>query len=184
MQWQSILRQFGLAAILAGALPVASFAATETELTPRRVQTETIKSAPAEEAEPADTDSPLKGVTDGLSPTPGQAESADDAPADGEQDDANPETVSEIEQIAPPVFSLDPATLPDTVRATRQAILDAAENADFAALRAVMDRQSEPPILSFGGVEDPIEYLKSLAGDPDGLEILAILIEVLFLQNL
>jgi hypothetical protein len=36
----------------------------------------------------------------------------------------------------------------------------------------------EPPTFSFGDVQDPIAYLKSLSGDSGGREILAILIEV------
>ena len=34
-------------------------------------------------------------------------------------------------------------------------------------------------LLSFGDIDDPIDYLKSISGDPEGREILAILIEVL-----
>ena len=42
-----------------------------------------------------------------------------------------------------------------------------------------MEAQSEPPAVAFGDPGDPIEYLKALAADAEGREILAILLEVL-----
>src|SRR3990170_2119306 len=45
-----------------------------------------------------------------------------------------------------------------------------------AAVR--QDRDSSCVFRLLGGVPNPIEYLKSLSGDPEGREILALLIEV------
>lgn len=69
--------------------------------------------------------------------------------------------------------------LPPLVAKTRRAILEAAYSGDMAALRAVMQRNETLPSVSVNEVGDPIEYLKSQSGDSEGLEILAILTDVL-----
>jgi len=69
--------------------------------------------------------------------------------------------------------------LPDAVRATRQKLIEAARSGDMEMLRAVAAEQPEPPSTAFDDVGDPIDYLKSLASDVGGREILAILLEVL-----
>ena len=43
----------------------------------------------------------------------------------------------------------------------------------------IFEANGEPPVLSFNDSEDPVETLRALSGDPEGREILAILIEVL-----
>lgn len=73
----------------------------------------------------------------------------------------------------------DPALLPEPVRETWQALVDAARSGDIEALRPLISAQPQPPIFTFGEIDDPIEHLKSLSGDPEGREILAILLEVL-----
>jgi hypothetical protein len=57
--------------------------------------------------------------------------------------------------------------------------MEAARSGDIERLRPLMEAQPEPPSVSFGDPGDPIEYLKALAGDAEGREILAILLEVL-----
>ena len=61
----------------------------------------------------------------------------------------------------------------------RQKLIEAAKSGDIERLRALMKAQPEPPAVAFGDPGDPIEYLKALAADADGREILAILLEVL-----
>jgi len=77
-----------------------------------------------------------------------------------------------------PTVEYDVAKLPTPVRRLREQIIEAASTGDPEKLRQIMDANGEPPMLSFGDVGEPIEYLKSLSGDPEGREILAILIEV------
>ena len=78
-----------------------------------------------------------------------------------------------------PVIHRDDEGLPDAVRQTRQKLIEAARSGDMENLRAVAAEQPEPPSTAFDDVGDPIDYLKSLASDVGGREILAILLEVL-----
>ena len=82
-----------------------------------------------------------------------------------------------IEDI--PVVEYDPAALPTPVRRLREQIIAAAATGDLEQLRPIFEANGEPPALSFNESDDPIETLRSLSGDPEGREILAILIEVL-----
>ncbi len=72
-----------------------------------------------------------------------------------------------------------PDQLPAPVRKTWQALIDAARSGDINALKPLIDAQPQPPTFAFGDIEDPIAHLKSLSGDPEGREVLAILLEVL-----
>lgn len=78
-----------------------------------------------------------------------------------------------------PVVEYDPEKLPIPVRRLREQIIEAAASGDPEKLRAIFEANGEPPVLSFNDSEDPVETLRSLSGDPEGREILAILIEVL-----
>ncbi|KPL52052.1 hypothetical protein ABB55_07265 [Prosthecomicrobium hirschii] len=81
--------------------------------------------------------------------------------------------------VAEPKLGKGATGLPPLVAKTRQAILDAAYSGDLGSLRAVMQRNETPPSLSVNEVGDPIDYLKSQSGDGEGLEVLAILTDVL-----
>lgn len=81
---------------------------------------------------------------------------------------------------AEPVIGGSIEDLPEPVRRMRERIMQAARDADFEALRPLMGSGSERTLLSFGLVDgDPIDFLRSQGGDPDGYEILAILYEVM-----
>lgn len=94
-------------------------------------------------------------------------------------------------EIAPPVPTTDPAqdseavvyrdlgVLPEAVAATRDALMAAAATGDVDALKSVLDAQDELPVLSFGGAEDPIEYLRAASNDGEGRELLGIMLELL-----
>jgi hypothetical protein len=83
-----------------------------------------------------------------------------------------------VDQPLPEILRSDD-DLPEPVRQTRQKLIEAAKSGDIERLRALMQGQAEPPGVSFGDPGDPIEYLKALAADAEGREILAILLEVL-----
>ena len=90
------------------------------------------------------------------------------------------ETVDEEEDVPEiPEIHYGEDGLPGTVRQMRRDILEAAKAVDFDRLRLILDANEPSPTLSFGETGDPIEFLKQSSGDPEGLEILAILIEVL-----
>lgn len=89
-------------------------------------------------------------------------------------DEAAPTTSS----LLPPILRSD-ADLPEPVRQMRLRLMDAARTGDLERLRTLMNEQPDPPAVSLGNAGDPVEYLKALATDVEGREILAILLEVL-----
>lgn len=80
---------------------------------------------------------------------------------------------------AQPVVETNIEKLPDRVRATYDAILTAARSGELEALRPVLESNELMPQVSFGDAGDPIAYWKENSGDKKGLEILAILVNVL-----
>lgn len=94
--------------------------------------------------------------------------------------DASPEAApaDSVDPPLPPILRSE-SELPEAVRATRAALMEAARSGDLERLRALMEAQPQPPSVSFGDPGDPIEYLKALSGDAEGREILAILLEVM-----
>ena len=102
-------------------------------------------------------------------------------PPDSEIETSTPEAQP---QGAEPLAQADrigrsPDQLPEPVRKTWKSLVDAARSGNIEALRPLIAAQPEPPMFTFGNVEDPIEHLKSLSGDPHGREMLAILLEIL-----
>ena len=91
---------------------------------------------------------------------------------------APPPDASQLPQFEIPTVEYDVARLPTPVRRLREQIMAAAATGDPEMLQPIIDANGEPPMFSFGDVPDPIAYLKSLSGDEEGREILAILIEV------
>lgn len=95
-----------------------------------------------------------------------------------------PEPVEDAEAEADNPAMVDrigrsPEQLPDPVRKTWRSLVDAARSGDIEALKPLIAAQPKPPTFAFGDIEDPIAHLKSLSGDPEGREVLAILLEVL-----
>ena len=77
------------------------------------------------------------------------------------------------------VVSDDVGQLPPAVAAKRAALIAAAETGGINALKAIFDAEPAPVTVSFGGPDDPIAYLKQASMDGEGLEILAILLDLL-----
>jgi hypothetical protein len=69
--------------------------------------------------------------------------------------------------------------LPPAVAKMRQRLLDAAYSGDLQKLRIAIQSNEMPPVFSINEIGDPIEYLKAQSGDGQGLELLAILTDVL-----
>lgn len=79
-----------------------------------------------------------------------------------------------------PTVEYDTDKLPPAVRRLREQIMDAAATGDPEKLKPIIEANGEPPAFSYNDIgDDPIEYLRSLSADPEGREILAILIEML-----
>lgn len=80
---------------------------------------------------------------------------------------------------APEVF-YDVTALPAPVRTMRELIMEACRSGDIERLRPLIGTGDQITQISLGGIEgDPIEFLKSISGDGEGQEMLAILLEVM-----
>jgi hypothetical protein len=91
-----------------------------------------------------------------------------------------PEEVESSEPAAPPVEVIyDIEKAPEPVRRMRQLIMDAATTGDISKLKPLMNPGPDQTIVPLQDPEqDPIEALKAISGDNDGIEILAILLDI------
>ena len=78
-----------------------------------------------------------------------------------------------------PEIITDPARLPPAVARTRERILAAARSGDLHKLVAVMKAGEAMPTFSFSDDRDPIAFWKTNYPDSDGVEALAILVNIL-----
>lgn len=97
-----------------------------------------------------------------------------DLPDDSEKAD---DTQDEPRKTVTILYGED--ALPDAVKKTRKKLMEAALSGDIENLRPILESFEEKPILSFDEETDLITILKSSSGDGEGLEMLAILLEVL-----
>lgn len=119
-------------------------------------------------------------------PDPVQPPSADQ-PIDPEKTGpAEPETPEGVEEpdteaAGPlPEVIYDLERLPPDVKRMRELLIEAAKSGDIEKLRPLIGLGDDMTQLSLAGLEgDPIEHLRSLSGDTEGREILAIMEEVL-----
>ncbi len=119
---------------------------------------------------------------DTTTPQPGTEENnAAKAPAAAETDTLKGHAITADEiGAAPPQPQFDLAALPFSARKMHELLLEAVKAGDIEKLRAYIGTGDNMTLLSFGGIEgDPIEFLKSLSGDGEGYEIMAILQDVL-----
>ncbi|MEN3791434.1 hypothetical protein [Fulvimarina sp. MAC3] len=87
---------------------------------------------------------------------------------------------AEAEALPSSQVSYDIGSLPRPVRDLRAKLISIARAGEIEKLKPYLETGPEETVLSFGGsVEDPIEYLKQSSGDGDGIEMLAILLELL-----
>jgi len=107
-----------------------------------------------------------------------EQDSTDQKQPENETAAKTPEKISD--ETTYPEIRRDLSTLPFPVRRMRELILEAALSGDIEKLRPLIGYGDDVTMLSLGGIEeDPLSFLKSLAGDENGHEILAILAEVL-----
>lgn len=169
--------RLALAAALCGtsALTFAPAAFALSELSPGQT-------AGPKGLQPSETASTDNGTGHAL-PSPGSAIQTKPGAANM-QSQATPPAgqtpAAETATEAPPVAEIihDLSKLPEPVRKLRQAIVEAAASGDVERMRPIMD----PGAQKTDGVnenDDPIETLKSFSGDQDGLEILAIMLDLL-----
>lgn len=116
--------------------------------------------------------------TDGLKGIENQHSQAAPPAADAPKPDATPATEEETEPPIKAEIIHDFSKLPEPVRKLREAIVEAAASGDVERMRPIMDpgaHKTDGPDQN----EDPIETLKSFSGDADGLEILAIMLDLM-----
>lgn len=114
--------------------------------------------------------------------TPGQAAGNPpgldiDAPKDGStpaktSEPATPTATTDVE------ISHDFAKLPEPVRKIREKIIEAAASGDPERLRPLLGTGDDHTLIPAAEGDDPIAALKGISGDPDGLEILAIILDL------
>lgn len=137
-----------------------------------------------EEAEP-----PQDGIDPELqSPAPDEPESEPPAEPDAteEPDTIDPdeagaeEDVPGEEAVPLPAVLYDPELLPDPANRMRELIREAAMTGDIEALRPLIGLGPNQTRLATTRIEeDPIDYLRGTSGDGEGVELLAILLDVL-----
>ncbi|MCQ0988391.1 hypothetical protein [Jiella marina] len=135
--------------------------------------------APADDKRDADADEKSPGADE--RGTGGRVRPAaagdDDGPAAIREDGA------EEPRLATPLpveIGHGEANLPAPVRDLRAKLMEIARTGDIEKLRPYIETGADGTVLSFGAdIDDPIEFLKSASGDGEGIEILAILLEVL-----
>lgn len=78
-----------------------------------------------------------------------------------------------------PQVYYDLSYLPKPVARMHSQLREAAINGDLSRLKMVLESNELLPTLSFGEIDDPIDFIKQSSGDGEGFEILAILADVL-----
>jgi hypothetical protein len=89
------------------------------------------------------------------------------------------ERPTSTEGAAAPEIIRDLSRLPPQAARMRERILDAARSGDLDKMLIVMQSNETLPVFSFGNEKDPVAFWKARYPDSQGLEILAILIQVL-----
>ncbi|WAP69449.1 hypothetical protein [Jiella pelagia] len=70
--------------------------------------------------------------------------------------------------------------LPEPVKAMRLRLIEAARTGEIEQLRPMVETGDDGTVLSFGDApKDPIEFLQQNSGDGEGVEILAIMLDLL-----
>ena len=124
-----------------------------------------------QQAQPAEPDE-IEGDSEGIPlPDPLVDRSANQANQQSSKPDNTPEMSVVIEH--------DISKAPEPVRKLRQQIIEAAASGDIEKLRPFIAAGQKEFRIDGNDGADPIAALKSYSGDPDGLEVLAIIIDLL-----
>lgn len=151
--------------LVATAAPFSAHALTEPKKQPDQVEQEDpAAKAPAEEEDQTGGSQTL--------PMP-------DSLTNKKDDKAAVDDTTDHPDI-PVEFINDLDTLPEPVKKMRSALVEAAASGDIEKLRPLLGTGTDETQVSVGDApEDPIAALKSLSGDPDGREVLAILLDII-----
>jgi len=84
-----------------------------------------------------------------------------------------------LRAAAPPEIITDRKRLPAPVGRMGNRILEAARSGDLDKVLTAMQTNETMPVFSFGNEKDPVAYWKANYPDSGGIELLAILVEIL-----
>ncbi|MCE7029202.1 hypothetical protein [Jiella avicenniae] len=140
-----------------------------------RPRPEAPKEAPEGDAPPSSPvryqAEPAAPLRDGTGPRVGKPSLEEGSAAAGDADSAVP-LAAEIGH--------GEEKLPAAVKAARQKLIEAARTGDVERLRPLIETGDDGTVLSFGDAPtDPIAFLKQNSGDGEGVEILAIILDLL-----
>jgi hypothetical protein len=154
------------AAVLVAAQPV--FALSELKNMPDQAASESAQSAP-----PVTEPNSVEGDSDGGIPMP--------SPLIDKSAGTNDQTAGEPDEDQPVVSDIqhDNTKAPAAVQRLRQLIVEASATGDIEKLRPLVNPGPNQAQITGDDGDDPIAALKSFSGDPDGLEVLAILLDLL-----
>ncbi|MCV9997624.1 hypothetical protein OE766_05145 [Pararhizobium sp. YC-54] len=145
-------------------LPHSALALSELKQIPGETSQDKQAEDVPEEDEPGDEGPMQIPMPDPLVNKP--AHDAKDASADDKAPAAPVEVLSDVSKIPEPVARM------------RELIVEAAASGDIERLRPLLGKG--PTQTQVGETDaDPVETLKGLSGDPQGIEIMAILLDVL-----
>ena len=163
----------GMAILMLLARPALALSEIKTEEVPAASSPTAEEKGEVPPAKPPSGPVPLP---DPIIPGPGG-----DPGTEAPEKAAPPSNTGEPAAAAPaPEILHDIDLLPAPVKRMRELIMEACRSGDIEKLRPLIGTPGSMTTLSFGGEDgDPIEYLRGTSGDPDGTEILAILLEVL-----
>lgn len=156
------LASLALAGLLALGVSYSAQALTEPKKVPQQVEQENP------EAETPGDDQDTTGTETLPMPDSLVKKPTDDAAKDADQPEIPVEFVNDLDK------------LPEPVKKMRIALVEAAASGDIERLRPLLSTGADETQVSVGDApEDPIAALKSLSGDPDGREVLAILLDII-----
>lgn len=156
------------------------FAATGATILPARPA---LALSDIKDITPPAADNPAPGTAE-----PGIDEEGEELPPEDGIPDPDPlikapeqhDTAAPEPDEPPAEVFYDIEKAPEPVRRMRQLIIDAAATGDISRLRPLMNPGPDQTQVQLEGSDkDPIDLLKSLSGDPEGMEILAILLDIL-----
>ncbi len=136
----------------------------------------TVTAETSQPRTPAGSDLPMLQAQDTTLPQPAPAidrpPAADSPAAPATPSDSNiPDGPSEVIR--------DMSALPAPVKKMRDDLIAAASSGDVERLRSLLGQGANQTLIMTPEGEDAIDTLKSFSGDPDGQEILAIMIDIL-----
>lgn len=152
------------------------YALSELQQVPGQTTEDKTKEAPADTGAQTET-VPDEGARRLQLPMPDPLIRKDTA----EQEVTEPDTdkaVTEPEVPVEVIYDIDKA--PKPVRRMRELIVEAAASGDIERLRPLLGKgPTQTQVSVVDGSDDPVTTLKGLSGDSEGIEILAILLDVL-----